>query len=735
MNFKIRSKKSISWLVVLLTLTIVMFSSCEMDHGDDIVFSELGTETSEYILPEIEGSLEIEVLTDQPFLLLKVIDDVDWLKLPSRIDSSTEVGSMKFNLDYEENEGFRRMASVAVIAPEVGRSDTLYIKQKGANVPTMQFQQSSQQILGSASTVLADLETNIALEDLTIDVLYTGGYTGEDWINNDFTIENNEFLKFSYLANPSETALRNAKISLSYVDGWGDKIVSELFLTQANANDEFGERVTFSELRMRAGEVITDYLFIEGHIISDAGNMNVGDNPNTTPTNIDYTLNDKTAYIQTLDGSMGFKIVTKSVDDNIFKRYSTVTLLVKDTSIEYEDNPGRYTITGVTSDMVLSTEIGSIDDIVTKEKHVKDLIDDDIFTQVKLKDLEFPIRKGPLTPINEGYSREFNAHRISKYPQLMRDINGNSIYLLTNTTCPYRRDGSTLPYGSGDVTGVIVHETFTRYNYEDTDNEDTYGNIGRYQIRHLTKEEINLETDYNRGFSQFLAEYRYFKVDNGVVVPTIGNGKLTSTAPDAVISAPHDYPYLGAIGAQNMGNLTGNGVITEEGDRLSVDAATNNDGKGSVSSADKSAWQSRSEEWWNYEKNRGEAWLIEFSTASVTKQLSLQFSTINWQAVGAPRYWNVEWSLHGDMDRDWNHVDSYTVPDVSNWSNTLMHQLPAHKVLDFLLPTEMLGNEKVFIRLIVAENLASDGQSYASSPISTTWIGNGLSYLSIRYNK
>ena len=71
MNFKIRSKKSVSWQVVLLILTIAMFSSCEMDHGDDIVFSELGTETSEYILPEIEGSLEIEVLTDQPFLLFK----------------------------------------------------------------------------------------------------------------------------------------------------------------------------------------------------------------------------------------------------------------------------------------------------------------------------------------------------------------------------------------------------------------------------------------------------------------------------------------------------------------------------------------------------------------------------------------------------------------------------------------------------------------------------------------
>lgn len=101
---------------------------------------------------------------------------------------------------------------------------------------------------------------------------------------------------------------------------------------------------------------------------------------------------------------------------------------------------------------------------------MRDLTDEDIYTYVTLKDCELPVRKGSLTPINEGYANAGGAHRCAKYATLMRDINGNSMYIYTNTTCLYRRDGTRLPYGSGNMSGVIVHELFTRFEYLEAAN-------------------------------------------------------------------------------------------------------------------------------------------------------------------------------------------------------------------------------------------------------------------------
>lgn len=69
------------------------------------------------------------------------------------------------------------------------------------------------------------------------------------------------------------------------------------------------------------------------------------------------------------------------------------------------------------------------------------------------------------------------------------------------------------------------------------------------------------------------------------------------------------------------------------------------------------------------------------------------------------------------MEGDWNTVTTYTVPDAPNWSNTLLHQLPAFKNVNVALPLSMLGKPKVFVRLIVDKNLSSNGNTYASEPI------------------
>lgn len=106
-----------------------------------------------------------------------------------------------------------------------------------------------------------------------------------------------------------------------------------------------------------------------------------------------------------------------------------------------------------------------------------------------------------------------------------------------------------------------------------------------------------------------------------------------------------DYGHLGPFNED--GTIDGKGVISEK--KLAFSATT----------------------WWNSSTGKGNSWMIKFSTSGITAtHVSLQLATLNY-GIGAPRYWNVEWSEHGNIDGEWIKVDEYTIPDVVNWSNTL----------------------------------------------------------------
>lgn len=714
--------------IVIFFLTF----ACKKDDAEYLKFSELGATQKEYTVPATAGQVEIKVLSSGNFEVI-LPEDQSWLKL----NHNKMQGDTSFLLDYDVNEGFPRKLAVALYASESDRYDTVWVKQNGVEQPVLNFPTLNTTVLGDGGSVIGKLNTNIPLEDVDIKVIYPTPDM-EPWVNTDFDYdESSSDFKFTVRSNPSQTDLRSVQIRLSYKDGWDTEHVSTLYLLQANAQNMFGTLADFSEIRVWAGEKITSDLFIEGYVISDAGNPNVGDVPQTTPTAINYTQNDRTVYIQSLDGRYGFRILTSTPTDNIFKRYSKVQLLLKGVGVERELNPDRYTLTGVNSTMVMSQMEGTAAQIPLKQKHIGELTDDDIYTFVTLKDVEFPIRKGSFTPINEGYSTLFSAHRIGKYPLLMRDKNGDELFTMTNTRTTYRRDGSILPYGSGTISGVIVHEKFTRFEYQDAALEQDYGNIGRYQIRHLSKDDIKISASMSNGFSELLTEYQYPNIINGIALPTLGNnGNISFSSNTINLGKSLDYSYLGPVGAGNLGNTNqyGNGVLTGAGSKQNTEATTNSDGKGGVTNAAITA----NNTWWNYEKNRGEGFVVEFSTQGISSsQLSLQFTALNLvggTGKGAPRYWKVEWSEHGNMDGAWTKIKSYTVPDAPLWANTNIHQLAAYKNINVKLPLSLLGKSKVYLRLVVEKNLASDGNSYASEPLSVATT-TGIGYLAIRYNK
>ena len=82
------------------------------------------------------------------------------------------------------------------------------------------------------------------------------------------------------------------------------------------------------------------------------------------------------------------------------------------------------------------------------------------------------------------------------------------------------------------------------------------GDIGRYQMRHLSREDIKIDQSKNNSFSTIIAEWNAFKLSGTKVLPSGGNGELWHTA--ATPTAATDYGYLGVID----GVTDGKGIIS-----------------------------------------------------------------------------------------------------------------------------------------------------------------------------
>ena len=431
---------------------------------------------------------------------------------------------------------------------------------------------------------------------------------------------------------------------------------------------------------------------------------------------------------------------------NAFKRYSRVCLQLGGAVIKKSaDEPVQYTIEGVSSESILTSSDGYLT-MPWKEKSISELTDDDINTLVKIKDCEIAMRKGPFTPVNEGYTTLHGYNRLAKYPILIRDIMGGSMYMFTNMTCPYRRNGETLPYGSGDITGIVVHEVYKSFEKD--------GNIGRYQLRHLTREEIDLRADFSDNFSGIITEFRYSKFPGefdttklpNAILATKGNGELCHTHGSVSNYSP-TYFYIGECGSKKKGKYAeGAGIEMEDGGIyepwIGTESAQNTDGKGWFKDNLKISWSNKY--WWDSSEGRGYCWLVNFSTAGiVSDRVSMQFAMYNnSQSARSPRYWKAQYSLtttdcSPESDSQWYDIGEFTVPDVAIWASQNDWQTLGTRVYDFPLPTEILGKESVSIRLMPRNNKAAakNVDSYDNSTIANNSGYNTMDYFAVRYNK
>ena len=784
--------------------------SCSLDETADIKLVELGTplEDNVCIIEAEGGEYELEIYSNGSYHI-EMLDQSSWLTLSAMKGN----GDGTLTLTSTGNDEFKRMTSFALCSDVDERRDTVYVKQKGKIEANLSMGNTSMVVPGAGGESKASLSTNIPFEYFKVNVDYNDP-ENVGWLDPEKVSMagdgQDRTLSIWTDPNPDDVSVRTASLNLSFVDGWGDKVALELIVMQKNSNEGLGVLKSFAEIRStypNGGEVTEDYI-LEGIVVSNTEGGNAGENEQISASAIDYTVSQRTVYVQSLDGKYGFSLLTETEEDNIFKQFNKVRVLLKGTEIYLFDNPAKYyQIKGVKKSMVASNVKAAESEIVVKQKHFNELTDDDIFTYVTLKDVEFPVRKGSICPINEGYSIAGKSDRIAKFPLLVRDINGDSFYMYTNTVCTYRNDGTRVPQGSGNISGVIVHERFSRFEWKngmdllDMETDPELGNIGRYQIRHQTKSDIydQMQMDFKDSFSELLVEYRYWNpdIENGVQRPTYGdNGWFTHTYQKKYtgteakeyteevykqhMSAEVCFSYLGPIGlagtmfGANTGNVNGLGIVLDsDKDRynpemsewvgefngtrqwlapetsmadaeipMRVANAGSGAGKGWCSSDCYCAF--RSLKWWDFDQNRGYAWMLNFSTKGVSSKLSMQISVLNSsQRFHSPRYWKAEWSEVDSMDpskdAQWHPIGEYTVPDISQWTGTLFSSVVGYKAINMDLPAELLGKDNVYIRLMPVNDLCSSGGDYTDTFITDDEDGDkhasSIDYIAIRYNK
>lgn len=499
---------------------------------------------------------------------------------------------------------------------------------------------------------------------------------------------------------------RSATLTFPFTDASGTTASFSYILTQKGKVPRIG----FSELKaMVTG---SNYYFtadgaLEGVIISDMDSPNMETAPNTDAATLDGTLNGRTGYIQSGDGTSGFRIIFSTRADNIVHSGNAVMLDLNGTTIIKETNPLRYTIEGVTAGAVA---VNGNEAPVVREKTISSLEDSDIYTLVKITGLEMSFKHGAYTNCHDGYSLAVSAlnpagmktnesgsssspQKFDTTPCSMLDASGHDINLLINNAVTWRRYGNGVPQGACSVTGILVHTSLPRWARG--------GDIGRYQLRPLQESDI---VATGERFSKVIMSWykgwdgTQLKGAEAIASGLKGEGTITSNMEGmATIQT-----------AVNFNSLT----------NYNASPATDGYYKGQVSNAALAYAKTGGYFWASNDigdMNAAPWFCLSFSTAGLSgTNLVLIWSAAQGSTRGAtddiqgPTQYRVEYSTDGTSFTAIDHI--YAMHPIVTWSSAVIGGFSVPGLHQYVtpLPASLLGKDHVYVRIRAASNVSLD---------------------------
>ncbi len=467
---------------------------------------------------------------------------------------------------------------------------------------------------------------------------------------------------------------------------------------------------SFESVRARAtekGTVLPKGTSVEGVIISDYHSLNMAQNPQVAWNRVEGRMCYSTGYLQSEDGKMGFRILFKDLYDNRVPRFSRVRIDLEGCEVTKETTPERYTLSDVPLDAVkvLGEAVP-----VAKKRHIGELTEADLYTLVTLEDVEFLSKEGSYTNIREFYvqSTWLNAFKkpadsdwFDEAGLYVRDNRGDALFLPVNTVCDWRRRGDRMPSGVGSVTGIVVSEELRRS-----------GLPGPLQLRIASPSDVDIPMDGSSSYELIASwdwdrNYYYtlncesgprkwlekVRIDAERVAPDKGTGWLSVTVP-AQMGLDKDYNARCARDGLNAG----------EGNRECAAIV----------------YDTKPLDWFN-----GGAVQIETSTKGFSGEgLAVEFTWLSGygtieSAFGYPAHWKIAYSLDGTHYVPVNQTFFLRPLAWSDRTPVSYDAAVGFTENAVLLPAMLLGQEKVFIRLIPADRVAAAFHADPSERIDT----------------
>lgn len=508
----------------VLPLSLALLSACSVfDDSEYMKLEELAAPDDEYIVEAdfagADTTFTFPVYASADVHVEMIGEVVDW----ARIDKTVlENGDASVSVTVQPNDSFRRMFRVAFALDGTAKRDTVCIRQKGV-VPYLEAKAPYQSAGGKLpETAVFKIQTNIPAENFTTVIEYDGDQ--KDWLEVTEITSDRVYM----LAHRNTTDhLRRGVLTMSYIDGWEEHHSLRLVVLQADKDDDFGQSVGFEHLKSLAtgqGYKVEEDILLTGVVVSDCRSRNMAENVNVDYSVVDTTVALKTAYLESMDGSMGVKLIFADEGENNLTFGSKISVNLRGTVLTGCTDPVRYEISEM-SEKNIQASFGEVP-VPVKRKMISELEDSDIYTYVSLTGTEFAIKNGSYSNVLERLvqpsalnvdpdnpAEELGGYAFVKcadsWGNMMIDYEGSAIYAPVNSMCQWRRTGEGLPKGYGVVSGVIVSEDHLRW-----------GNVGKYQIRVIDKSGFALSeasatswTELTKWDSSHADSFRWLEVD------------------------------------------------------------------------------------------------------------------------------------------------------------------------------------------------------------------------------
>ena len=719
-------KQTLKYLTSILAI-LALFTGCNREFEWE-GFGVNNDDSEEHCIKlekDSEGSTNISVYSDGAWTA-ELENDPDWASLSNA--SGKGNGYITFN--YKTNREAIRRAFILVHSK--GETKRIMVVQNGADIIFRFRAEDGDMIIEKeATTYYLALDANIS-NDLYKHVVLDEVQYNEDegWIGDVKMV--GEQLSLNVAANDTGNE-RSARLGITLTDPHTKLVYGPSYvnITQTTSSSvDISWEALFARYEAATdrnsdgswvikteGEEEANGIKISGVSLSFPENTNAAMNAQSSWSGSGFAVtdtanNDATNYFMSEDGAYSMLLRMDSANDNVLPQYAKAQIRVNGAKLR-KLGDGRYMLSDIRSRNIVSIVKGSEQNVPVVERTISELSSNDYYRIVTLKDVELVYNKGAFYNTTDGY-----RYACDYYPTMLRDKSGNTIYMMFNYSAAYWvRNGKAAPCGSGDVKGIITYETSPRYgaNPKTVDGVTTgKGSLGAFVIRPFDESCLMFNDNEQQNFSATHTEWCWN--DSNLVLD--GNAALAKVGEGKVYHELDVKPVLGP----NFNGLT---YSTSSTGTQIADAAC-----------------AFSSNWCDAEGNL-KGIIFEFNAKTLGAGASLNIAywggsqATSGVGINFPANWKLEYSTDGVTYTAIEGAEIDIHPFV--WWTSSCPTFATHGLAQrsFLLPAELSGVEKAYVRLAPYNNICAslsdpEGSTFSSKSSAT---GLYLAAVSIKYNK